>query len=178
MQLFLMPRCQWCRQESATADVCEWCKRPLAPAWTPGIAAPAAVAAAPLPHDRMTFVQDDAAGKNDRILVFAMLGIVVVTAIAFAVNYFSKKDLAPPPAVQAAVSAPQQVAQDPANPAPTPAVTPTPDQGSAAYQPAAQPMVQQPQYEDVPPPASTDFNRGAGMQNSKLRGLAHVTDQG
>src|SRR5947209_6661165 len=102
-----MPRCQWCRQESATADECEWCKRPLAAGWNPAAAGPATAVAAALPSDRMTFVQNDDAGKSDRILVFAMLGIIVVTAIAFGVNQLTRKEASLPP-TPASVSAPSQ----------------------------------------------------------------------
>jgi hypothetical protein len=175
-----MPRCQWCRQESATADVCEWCKRPLTAGWNPAAAAggvPAAVAA-PMPRDRMTFVQDDDAGKNDRVLVFAMLGVVAVTAIAFAVNYFTHKDI-PPPVTPPAVSTPMQPTQTASNTqSPTPAVSAPEQENPSTYQAPAAPVTQVPEYQPAAAPAQEDYANGPGMQNSKLRGLRNVTDQG
>lgn len=171
-----MPRCQWCRQESATADVCEWCKRPLSAGWTPAAAGPAVAVAAPIPHDRMTFVQDDDSGKNDRILVFAMLGIVFVTAIAFAVNYFTKKD-APLPVAPPAISAPHEVQQSAASASPTPAIAPPAQENSAVYQAPAAPEQPVYQQQQQPVQSSEDFSNGPGMQNPKLRGLRDVANQ-
>ena len=171
-----MPRCQWCRQESATSDVCEWCKRPLAAGWTPAAAGPAVAVAAPMPHDRMTFVQDDDSGKNDRILVFSMLGIVFVTAIAFAVNYFTKKD-APMPVTPPAISAPQEPQPSPVSTSsPTPAITPPVQENATVYQ-APAPPVEQPVYQQPPVQPSDDFSNSPGMQNPKLRGLRDITNQ-
>src|SRR5438105_6575231 len=102
-----MPRCQWCRQESATADVCEWCKRPLTPGWTPVVAVGPAAATAAVPADRMTFVQNDDSGNNDRILMYSMVGIVILTGLVWGFNYLNKKDIAPAPAPPP-VYAPQQ----------------------------------------------------------------------
>jgi hypothetical protein len=134
-----MPRCQWCRQESQDENVCDWCKRPLAVGWTPTAAAPS---------DKMTFNQ--AAGdepQSDRLLMISMLGIVVLTVIAFGISYVNRK---PQPMVQPA-AAPIQVDARPiptakldnTNPIPAPQ-NPMPDQSYTA-------PPSQPQYDPTPP---------------------------
>lgn len=79
-----MTRCQWCRQESSTDDVCEWCKRPLDPSWRP-----AATGSQAAPSDKLSF-QEDTPDKNDRLLMFSMLGVVLMTLLAFGMSHFSK----------------------------------------------------------------------------------------
>jgi hypothetical protein len=134
-----MPRCQWCRQESQDATVCDWCKRPLAAGWTPAAA----------PADRMSFTaaQEDQGG--DRLLMFSMLGIVLVVGLAFGVSFFSRKEslpaVAPPaPAIVQPVTtseAPQVIANNgpvpaPLHPQPEPrVVVPRTYEPAPAYQP-------------------------------------------
>src|SRR5690349_7214612 len=92
-----MPRCQWCRQDSQDPNICDWCKRPLVAGWTP------AVAAAAIPAERMSFAVDEET-SSDRLLMFSVLGIVLVVAVAFAYSMLTRKQ--PLPSVQPAVPAP------------------------------------------------------------------------
>ena len=127
----------------------------------------------------MSFVQDDDAGKNDKMLFYAMVGIVVLTAMVFGLNYFTKKD-APTPVAPPAVSMPQQAAQDPVNnQAPTPAVTPQqPEETASSFQPSPPPVQVQPQSQPPAAAPGDDYSNTPAMQNSKLRGMRNMTDQG
>ena len=85
----------------------------MTPGWSPSASAPNNAMA--IPAERMSFVQDEDGNKNDRILMFSMIGIVLMTALAFGINYFTKQpDQAPPaqPAIAAPQDPPPQQAQD------------------------------------------------------------------
>lgn len=137
-----MPRCQWCRQDSQSADVCEWCKRPL------GFAG-AAPAAAPAPHgvavaNQMTF-QDSSGGSNDRLLMYSMLGVVGMTLLAFLFSFMNR----PAPEKATPVPAPIVVEQ-----------APRPEGGSGASPVAPMPQAPAPtpvpqQVAELPPPTYT-----------------------
>ena len=65
--------CQWCHHDTKTLDICEWCKRPLKGGKkkaqpTPGEAHLRAKALAKVK-------------KNDRLLIYSMLGVLVLTAL-------------------------------------------------------------------------------------------------
>ncbi len=110
------------------------------------------------------------------MLLFAMVGIVFVTAIAFAVNYFTKKQ-APLSVTPPAVLATQDAKQSRLNAqSPTPTLAQPVRQDVTAYQ-APAPPVEQPAYPQLPVRPSHDFSNSQGMQNSKLRGLRDITDQ-
>lgn len=52
----------------------------------------------------MSFVQDDTPDKNDRLLMFSMLGVVLMTLLAFGIAHFSKGTAAAAAPVGPAVS--------------------------------------------------------------------------
>ena len=139
-----MPRCQWCRQESESADVCEWCKRPLTAGWTPAAAAAAGPAqAVALPGDRMTFVQNDDANKNDRILLYSVVGIILLTGLAVGISHLNKGDAPPPAAPPAVVAQQQPQVREVADSAPRPAAPPQTQESAPA-------QVQAPVIEQAP----------------------------
>lgn len=165
-----MPRCQWCRQESATADVCEWCKRPMTPGWAPS-AAPNPPTAA-VPANRLTFMPDQDSGGNDRVLLFSMLGIVMLTAVVYGISRLAQPPATQPVAQPAVVN--QQAAPPPSHQdvQPQPA---TPDQTTTTYNwspPPPSPPVEQPQYQpEVQPPAQPY------VKNRKMKFLRDVTGE-
>src|SRR4029078_9109417 len=65
--------CQWCHHETHTVDVCEWRKRPLnkkaKAQQTPG--------AQHLRARELALVR-----KNDKLMLYAMIGVVMLTALA------------------------------------------------------------------------------------------------
>lgn len=124
----------------------------------------------------MTFVQNDDAGKNDRILVFAMLGIVVVTAIAFAVNQFTKKESAIPQ-TPPAVSAPAQPqSATPVDQSPKPAIT-DPAPPAVTYTPSAPaPVYQTPVQAPMDEQQVDPEEQRVLQQNRKLRFSGEMTD--
>ena len=152
-----MPRCQWCRQDSQDSNICDWCKRPLVAGWTP------AVAAAAIPAERMSFAVDDEP-SSDRLLMFSVLGIVLVVAVAFAYSMLTRKQALPSvqPPVQAVVAQtphqPTQAAQD-NSPLPgpgAPPATPAPAGDDSQY---SAPTYQAPQPTSLP------------ARNKKIRGV-------
>jgi hypothetical protein len=73
--------------------------------WMPAAAPPGSSAMA-MPADRMSFVQDEAPDKNDRLLMFSMLGVVLMTILAFAIAHFNKPPAEPAQVVPAVKTAP------------------------------------------------------------------------
>ena len=161
-----MPRCQWCRQDSQNPDVCDWCKRPLAAGWTP--------AAAAMPADRMSFASSKADEPgSDRLLMFSMIGIVVVVALALGMSLLGRKQKLP--SVQPAAP---PIVQPQAPPLQT-TVTPTAPvvvSNSPVYQappPAPDP---EPAYAAAPPPINDPEVRHVGHSgNRKLDSILGVT---
>jgi hypothetical protein len=141
----------------------------------PAAAVPATAAA--LPRDRMTFVGSDDSGKNDRVLVYAMVGILVLTGLAFGVNHFAKKDDPTPPAPPA-VSSPQESAPAAAtDQSPKPAVVPLSEYSPPRYQPQPPPVEIAPVQETpavVQSPARTDQSL---ERNRKMNIMRDIIDE-
>ena len=135
-------------------------------------AGPEAVAA--LPRERMAFVQDDDAGKNDKILVYSMVGILVLTGLVFGINHFTKQESAPIQTTPAVAVPDQRPAAVVVDKAPEPAWVPQSQLSTPTYQsaPAAQTPVQ-PQY--TPPAAPM---RDSSMRpNRKMKLFQDITEE-
>jgi cytoskeletal protein RodZ len=65
--------CQWCQHETKTLDICEWCKRPLKGGKKKGQPTPGEA------HLRAKALAQ--VKKNDRLLIYSMLGVLVLTAL-------------------------------------------------------------------------------------------------
>lgn len=125
--------------------------------------------------DRMTFQQDSDSSRNDRLLMFSMLGVVVMTALAFMFSYFSrdrsvKAEPAPPAVIIEQPSPPpQRVA--PSDGAPAPA----PQYPEVVVTPAPPPTEYTPPVVETPPPSRSILN--GPRRNRKLAGLAEEAFQ-
>ena len=161
-----MPRCQWCRQDSQDPNICDWCKRPLAAGWTP------AATAAAIPADRMSFAAQADEPTNDRLLMFSVLGIVALVAMAFLYSMLTRHQSLPSvqPATPDVVEQSQPVQRTPS----------TVDTGQAVEtdpQPSPAPVVQQPTYDDTPayeaPPPPPVYPHRTGT-NRKMAGITEA----
>lgn len=96
-----MIRCQWCRQESQSDDVCEWCRRPIVAGWKPAALGPDIVAA-----------EDDteSVAGNDRLLLLSMIGVGVMTVVALGYSYLIQQAPPAPPPSPAPISTTESVA--------------------------------------------------------------------
>lgn len=65
--------CQWCHHDTKTLDICEWCKRPLKGGKKKGQPTPGEA------HLRAKALAQ--VKKNDRLLIYSMLGVLVLTAL-------------------------------------------------------------------------------------------------
>jgi len=164
-----MPRCQWCRQDSQDDHVCDWCKRPLAAGWTPA-------AAAAVPAGRMTFqtaASDDS--KSDKLLVFSMVGIVLLTLVAIAISRAGAKPLPSVAPAAAPIQSTPAPVQEMTDNAPSPAVVPNPSGGSEEARPRPPTFVEQQQPEIEQPPVEapvvqdqTPVGNGGVPRNPKI----------
>lgn len=121
----------------------------------------------------MSFGSDDEP-KSDKLLMFSMLGIVLVTGLAFGLSFLTRKQPLPsvqpaaPPVVQQKDPAPATQV-DTGRPSPVP-FTPEPD--PVRIPPPVQVELQAPPVSN--PPAKSNYTHGTG--NRKLDGLRDVTE--
>ena len=125
-----------------------------------------------LPGDRLTFVQNDDSNKNDRILLYSVVGIILLTGMAVGISHLNKNDATPPVAPPAVSNQERPEARPVTDTSPRPAVPPqseeTPQvqvQAPAVEQPV------QPQYVVQDPPDDA----GPYRKNQKMNIFKDVT---